>query len=211
VDKIVLAGLGVLEYLLCRLMARQLDAAPVVASGAVDVQEVTLVQCRSMSDDVARRIDTAAAEASAEAGDDDRIEFSRDDGGRLVARPSSSHFNLLAGQLTSDIASYTPDCLELLHVIDEVRSGRAPIAEYEGNSSIFRVTQDGVTVKSLGPMGLCEDYTFEEAQSAVLQYFDFLAPTDAAKKDAVAHWENEFGRPYPGKAELGLAQDNRPG
>jgi hypothetical protein len=135
----------------------------------------------------------------------DRIEFSRDDRGRLVARPSSSHFNMIAGQLTSDIINYAPDCLELLQVIDAVRSGRAPIAEYEGNSSIFRATPDGVTVESLGPMGNAEDYTFEEARSAVLQYFDFLAPSDAEKKGAVARWENEFGRPYPGKAELGLA------
>jgi hypothetical protein len=106
--------------------------------------------------------------------------------------------------LTSDIASCTPDCPELLHGIDEVRSGRAPIAEYGGNSSIFRATPDGVTVESLGPIGLSEDYTFEEARSAVLQYFDFLAPTETEKKGAVARWENEFGRPYPGKAELGL-------
>jgi hypothetical protein len=70
-----------------------------------------------MSDDVARRIDdarrrpaevpiapaapitgTAAAEEdSPEVGDDDRIEFSRDDDGRLVARLSGSRFKLLAG------------------------------------------------------------------------------------------------------------------
>jgi hypothetical protein len=135
----------------------------------------------------------------------DRIEFSRDDKGRLVARPSSSHFNMIAGQLTSDIINYTPDCLELLQVIDEVRSGRSAIAEYEGNSSVFRATADGVTVQSLGPTGISEDYTFEEARSAVLQYFDFLAPSEAEKKGAVARWENEVGRPYPGKAELGLA------
>jgi hypothetical protein len=135
----------------------------------------------------------------------DRIEFSRDDRGRLVARPRSSHFNMIAGQLTSDIINYAPDCLELLQVIAAVRSGRAPSAEYEGNSSIFRATPDGVTVASLGPMGNAEDYTFEEARSAVLQYFDFLAPSEAEKKGAVARWENEFGRPYPGKAELGLA------
>jgi hypothetical protein len=135
----------------------------------------------------------------------DRIEFSRTDDGRLVGRPSSSRFNLIAGQLTSDIINYAPDCLELLRLMDEVRSGQSPIEEYEGNSAIFRATPPGVTVESLGPTRDSAEYTFDEARSAVLQYFDFLAPSEAEKKNAVARWENEFGHPYPGKAELGIS------
>jgi hypothetical protein len=135
----------------------------------------------------------------------DRIEFGRDDDGWLVARPSDGRFNLIAGQLTSDIIDYAPDCLELLQVIDKVRGGRSPIEEFEGNSSIFRATPDGVTVESLGPSGNSARYTFDEARSAVLQYFDFLAPSEAEKKSAVARWESEFGHPYPGRAELGLS------
>jgi hypothetical protein len=135
----------------------------------------------------------------------DRIEFSRDDQGWLMARTDNGHFNALATQLISDIIDYAPDCLELLQLMDQVRSGQSPIEEFEGNSSIFRATPDGVTVQSLGPSRRSTTYTFDEARTAVLKYFDFLRPSEAQKKGAVARWENEFGRPYPGRAELGIS------
>ena len=135
----------------------------------------------------------------------DRITFSRDDQGRLRAKSDNGYFMPLGSQLTSDIINYAPDCLELLQVIDEVRSGQSPREEYEGNSAIFRATPAGVTVESLGPSGRQAKYTFDEAKDVVKQYFDFLAPSEAEKKDAIARWEKEFGRRYPGKAELGLA------
>jgi len=132
------------------------------------------------------------------------IEFGRDDHGRIVARPANGHFAALATQLTSDISDYAPDCLELLDLMAEVRAGRSPIEEFTGNSAIFRATVDGVTVRSLGPVPRSTTYSFEEARAAVLRYFDFLAPSRARKESAVARWEGEFGRPYPGRAELGI-------
>jgi hypothetical protein len=135
----------------------------------------------------------------------DQITFSRDGEGRLRAKSDNGYFMPLGSQLTSDIINYAPDCLELLQIIEEVRRGESPRQEYEGNSSIFRATPDGVTVESLGPSGRRTTYTFDEAQAVVKQYFDFLAPSAAEKKDAVARWEKEFGHPYPGKAELGLS------
>jgi hypothetical protein len=133
-----------------------------------------------------------------------RIEFSRDERGRLVARPANGRFNALATQLISDIGDYAPDCLELLQVMDQVRGGQSPVEEFEGNSSVFRATPDGVTVESLGPVPKSTSYTFDEARSAVLDYFDFLAPSEAQKRGEVARWENEFGRQYPGRAEFGI-------
>lgn len=135
-----------------------------------------------------------------------RIEFSRDDNGWLMARPANKRFNNLAAQLTSDIGTYAPDCLLLLQLMDEVRSGQSSVEEFEGNSSVFRATPDGVTVEDLSPMPAPTFYTFDEARSAVLEYFDFLAPSQDLKRGAVARWENEFGRQYPGRTELGLAE-----
>lgn len=135
----------------------------------------------------------------------DRIEFSRDDRGWIMARTETGHFNMLASQLTSDIIGYAPDCLELLALMDQVRGGRSPIEEFEGNSSIFRATPDGVTVLSLGPSRKSTTYTFDEARVAVLQYFDFLAPSEAQKKAEVVRWETEVGRPYTARTELGIS------
>ena len=108
VDRIVLAGLGIIEYLLCRRLAGrlELDASGRMAGPARAGSTLT-------TSIVAREVCCMS----------DRIEFSRTDDGWLVARPSSSRFNMIAGQLTSDIVDYAPDCLELLHVMDEVRSG----------------------------------------------------------------------------------------
>jgi hypothetical protein len=135
----------------------------------------------------------------------DRIDFSRNEHDFPVAKSGNGYFAALGSQLTSDIQKYAPDVLELLQVIDEVRRGESPMQEYEGNSYIFRATSDGVTLESLGPSGKQTTYTFDEATSVVKQYFDFLAPTPEEKAQHVATWEREFGRPYPGRAELGLS------
>ena len=134
----------------------------------------------------------------------DRITFSRDQYGAPSAKTDTGHFNLLAGQLISDIINYAPDLLQLLDKIDRVRTGRSAAEEYEGNSSLFQATPDGVLVADLEDDGDSATYTFDEARAAILQYLDFLAPSAAQKQDAVTRWEAESGRTYPGRAELGL-------
>lgn len=135
----------------------------------------------------------------------DRITFSRDQYGAPSAKTDTGYFNLLAGQLISDIINYAPDLLQLLDKIDRVRAGDSPVEEYEGNSALFQATPDGVLIADLEEDGDSATYTFDEARAAILQYLDFLAPSDAQKQDAVARWEAEARRPYPGRAGLGLA------
>ena len=135
----------------------------------------------------------------------DRVTFSIGEHGVPSAKTETGHFNLLAGQLISDIIRYAPDLLTLVDKIDRVRAGESPAEEYEGNSALFLATPDGVQVSDLEEDGDSATYTFDEARAVILQYLDFLAPSAAQKQDAVSRWEAEAGRPFPGRGELGLS------
>ncbi|MEU1644078.1 hypothetical protein [Micromonospora zamorensis] len=133
-----------------------------------------------------------------------RVEFGRNQYGAPTMTSGDRRFRDLASQLTSDIQSYAPDCLELLQCIDDVVSGRSAYEEYEGNSAVVRCTPTGVTVDSLGPVPSGTTYTVDEAREVILTYFDFLAPSVQDRKRHLATWEQEHGGPFPGRHLLRL-------
>ncbi|GIF11780.1 hypothetical protein [Actinoplanes teichomyceticus] len=56
-----------------------------------------------------------------------------------------------------------------------------------------------MTVEDLGPRPEATSYTFAEARAVVVQYLDFLAPTRDDRERSVTKWEQENGRPFPGR------------
>ncbi|MFG3682654.1 hypothetical protein ACGF5H_21370 [Micromonospora chalcea] len=123
------------------------------------------------------------------------IRFARGTHGTPTTTAGDARFRPLVSQLTSDIQTYAPDCVDLLQCIHDVVSGRSPHEEYEGNSAVLRCTPDGVTVRSLGPVPSSAAYSTEEAQTVILAYLTRLAPTAVERLRHVATWEREHGRP----------------
>ena len=128
----------------------------------------------------------------------DEITFFWNDRGVADFRTKNGYFSDLGSQLASDIQKYASDCVDLLVCIDDVTSGRADVRDFEGNSAEFRCDRAGVTITSLGPKADAKTYPFDEARFVVRQYLDFLAPSADEKARAVATWEKENQRVFPG-------------
>ncbi|MEV6343790.1 hypothetical protein [Actinoplanes sp. NPDC051851] len=130
------------------------------------------------------------------------VRFFRDDNGYRDFSTESKHFIRIGSQLVSDIQGYAPDCVGLLECIDEVAAGRVAYDEYEGNSAVVRFHPAGVTIESLGPHPDPTTYTFDEARAVILQYLDFIAPSQEEKERGVLAWERESGHPFLGRADV---------
>lgn len=135
----------------------------------------------------------------------DDVRFARGAYGTPIMAAGHPRFRPLVSQLTSDIQTYAPDCLELLQCIDDVVSGRSTGEEYEGNSAVLRCTPEEVTVHSLGPVPSSAAYPIEEARAVILAYFIFLAPTVEERLRHVGTWEREHSRPGAARRLLDVA------
>jgi uncharacterized protein YacL (UPF0231 family) len=133
---------------------------------------------------------------------EDSIEFLRDRYGAITGRTETGHFNELGSWLVTDIQEYSPDCLLVLARLEDVRSGRSALEEWNGNAYSVKVTPGGVEVDCVHTDDPATSYSYEDAHSVALKYWEFIAPEVDDKNRALAVWENENARQHPCRPHL---------
>ena len=132
----------------------------------------------------------------------DSIEFYYDQFGTPDFRVADDHYFNLGAWLTGDIQSYAPDCLELLATVEDLRAGRTPMEDWEGNAYHVRMTAGDVVLVNLHVPDQATTYSVDDTHAALLSYWNFLTSDPADKVRFLRDWEKDAGRTHPCHAHL---------
>jgi hypothetical protein len=131
-----------------------------------------------------------------------RVEFFRDRLGAPDGRPSDESYSSIASLLVSDVGNSTRWCLDLLCMLEDVRSGHSGEDEWLGNSWAGRITRGGFELTDLFDDEWTARYSLDEAHGVTIDYFAFLVPDGAAVRSEIARWESAAGREHPCRDHL---------
>ncbi|MDL4816855.1 hypothetical protein [Actinomadura opuntiae] len=129
-----------------------------------------------------------------------RVEFFRDELGAPDGRPSSESYASIASLLVSDVGNSTRWCLDLLSMLEDVRTGTSDEDEWLGNSCAGVITKNGFELTDLYDDEWTFRYGLDDAHDVTVDYLDFLA-RDTVRSE-VDQWEATKGRRHPCRGHL---------